>query len=80
MQYGNIMQEGLNSLIPLMQTIYNYYQIFFKNYFLLRGVSRDCPLMVYGQKHAKINFHNGHYAIFYKYMLYFIAKLMLGIY
>ena len=54
--------------------------MFSKNYFLFRGVPKDCPLMVYGQKHAKINFHNGHYAMLYEYMLYFITKLMLGIY
>ena len=30
--------------------------------------------------YTKINFYNGHYAILYEYMLYFITKLMLGIY
>ena len=80
MQYDNILQEGLNSLVPFTQTIYKNYQIFSKNYFLFRGVPRDCQLMVYGQKHAKINFNNGHYAILCKNMLYFIPKLMLGIY
>ena len=68
MQYGNILQEGLNSLIPLTQTIYKNYQMFSKNYFLFRGVPRDCHLTVYGQNHAKINFDNVHYAILYKYM------------
>ena len=75
MQYGNILQEGLNSLILLTQTIYKNYQMFSKNYFLFRGVPGEChPLIVYGQQHAKINFHNSHYAILHKYMLYFITK------
>ena len=56
MWYGNILQEGLNSLIPLTQTIYKNYQMFSKNYFLFTGVPRDHQLMVYGQKHAKFNF------------------------
>ena len=80
MQYGNILQEGLNSLIPITQTMYNYYQMFSKNYFLFREVPWNCFLMLYGQQHAKINFNNGHYAIIYKYMLYFITKLIHGIY
>ena len=56
MQYGNILQEGLSSLIPLTQTIYKYCQMFFQNYFLLKRMSRDCHLMVYGQKHGKNKF------------------------
>ena len=32
--------------------------------------------MVYGQKHAKINFHNSHYAKLYKNILYFVTKLL----
>ena len=80
MQYGNILWEGLKSLIPFTQTIYKNYQIFSKNYFLFRWLPRDCHLIVYGQKHAKININNSHYAILYKYMLYFITKLILGIY
>ena len=75
-----ILQEGLNSLIPLTQTIYKYYQMFSKNYFFFRWVPRDCHLMVYGQNHAKINYNNGHYAILFKYIPYFITKLILGIY
>ena len=68
MQYDNILQEGLNSLIPLTQTIHENYQMFYKKYFLFRGVPSDCYLMVSGQKYAKINFNNSHYAILYKYM------------
>ena len=41
---------------------------------------RDSPLPLYGTKHAKIEFHNGPIAILYKYILYFITKLILGIY
>ena len=41
---------------------------------------RDSSLPLYGPKHAKIEFHNGPIAILCKYMLYFITKLMLGIY
>ena len=41
MQYDNILQEGLNSLIPLTQTIYKNYQMFSKNYFLFREAPRD---------------------------------------
>ena len=66
--------------MPLTQTIYEKYQMISRNYLLFRGVPRDCPLMLFGLKHAKINFHNGHYAIVYKYMLYYITKIMLGIY
>ena len=80
MQYSNILYEGLNSLIPLTQTIYENYQMFSKNYFLFREVPMDFLLIIYGQIHAKIIFYNGHYAILYKHMLYFITKLMLGIY
>ena len=69
MQYGNTLQEGLNSFTPFTQTIYKKYQIFSKIYFLFRRMLRDCHLMKYGQKHAKINFNSGHYAILYKYML-----------
>ena len=41
---------------------------------------RNSPLPLYAKKHAKIKFHYGSIAIFYKYMLYFITKLILGIY
>ena len=41
---------------------------------------RDSPLLLYGPKHAKIEFHNGSIAILYKYILYFITKVILGIY
>ena len=65
--------------MALTQTIYIKYPMFSKNCFLFRGVPRVFHLMVYGQKHAKINFDNGHYAILYKYILYFMTKLMPGI-
>ena len=74
------MQEGLNGLIPLTQTIHENYLTSSKNYVHFRGVPRNCSLMLYGQKHAKINFHNGHYAMLYKYILYFITKSILRIY
>ena len=40
----------------------------------------DSPLLLYAKKHAKIEFHYGSIVILYKYMLYFITKLILGIY
>ena len=40
---------------------------------------RESPLPLCGLKHAKINFHNGPIIIFYKYILYFITKVILGI-
>ena len=41
---------------------------------------RNSPPPLYGPKHAKIECHNGPIAILYKYMLYFITKLILGNY
>ena len=52
----HILSIAILATIPLTQTIYKYYQIFSKNYFLFSGVPRDCPLIVYDQKNAKINF------------------------
>ena len=42
-------------------------------------MSRDSLLPLGGLKHAKIKFHNGLIAGLYKYMLYFITKVILGI-
>ena len=39
---------------------------------------RDSPLLLYAKKHAKIEFHKNPIVILYKYMLYFITKLILG--
>ena len=41
---------------------------------------KDSPLLLYAKNHAKIEFHCGPIAILYKYMLYFITKLIIGIY
>ena len=40
----------------------------------------DCSLPLYAKNHAKIEFLYGSIAILYKYMLYFITKLIIGIY
>ena len=41
---------------------------------------RDSPVLPYGPKYAKIEFYNGSITISNKYMLYFITKLILGIF
>ena len=41
---------------------------------------RDSPLPLCDVKHAKIEFHNSPITILYKYMLYFITKVILGIF
>ena len=43
-------------------------------------MSRVLPLLQYSSKYAKIDFHNGYIAILYKYILYFITKVILRIY
>ena len=40
---------------------------------------RDSPLPLHAKNHAKIEFHYGPIAILYKYMLYFITKLIIRI-
>ena len=80
MQYGNMGQEGLNSSVPLTHTIYENYEILSKKYIFFRGMSRDSPLPLYAGKHAKLKFHYGSIVILNKYMLYFITKIIHGIY
>ena len=41
---------------------------------------RDSPLLLDAKNHAKIQFYWGLITILYKYMLYFITKLIIGIY
>ena len=40
---------------------------------------RDSPLPLYAKKTCKIGFHKGPIGILYKYMSYFITKLICGI-
>ena len=47
---------------------------------LSRRMSKESPLPLYGPKHAKIEFHNGSIDIVHKYVLYFITKLIFGIF
>ena len=43
-------------------------------------MSRVSNLLLYGPKYARIKFYSGSLAILYKYILYVITKVILGIY